>query len=336
MTSSNDDAHVARAVVSASGSGRSAAIPGITNLPTPARLTVGIVSAGRVGTALGEALERVGHVVGAVVARSPQSRRRAATRLPESVVLGLADVVARAELLVIAVPDSELVDVVARIADSGALRPRTLVVHTAGAHGVGVLAPLTALGALPLAIHPAMTFVGSADDVARLAQACFGITAADEVGEAIASALVLEMGGEPVRIAEADRTLYHAALAHGANHLIALVTDAVSALEAAIGGTEGNARAATVDGDPVRLAERILGPLVTASLRNVLDLGRDALTGPVARGDAAAVAAHLDALRALPGGTAPDSLAEAYRTMARRAAHQSNAPHTVFDVLESR
>ncbi len=316
----------------------SAEFAGVSNPPTPARLTVGIVSAGRVGTALGEALERVGHVVGAVVARSPRSRQRATQRLPESQILDLPEVVARAELLIIAVPDADIRDVVADIADSGRLRPRTLVLHTAGAHGVEILAPLTALGALPLAVHPAMTFVGSDDDTARLQQACFGVTAADEVGLAIASALVLEMGGEPVRIAEADRTLYHAALAHGANHLVALVCDAVAAMNAAIEGTAGEASrdAATVDGNSERLAERILAPLLAAALRNVLDLGPDALTGPVARGDAGAVAAHLAALRALPGGDRPTAIAEAYRILARRAATYTDAPRPLIEVLERR
>lgn len=310
---------------------------GVSNLPTPARLTIGIISAGRVGTALGEALERAGHVVGAVVARSQDSRRRAAQRLPESQILGLPDVVARSELLIIAVPDDSISDVVADIMDSGRLRPRTLVLHTAGAHGVDILAPLTALGALPLAVHPAMTFVGTDDDTTRLPQACFGVTASDEVGLAIASALVLEMGGEPVRIAEADRTLYHAALAHGANHLVALVSDAVVAMNAAIEGSEGESgrATATVDGTSERLAERILAPLVTAALSNVLDLGPAALTGPVARGDAQAVADHLDALRALPGGRRPYAIAEAYRILARRAADYTDPPTSLLDVLES-
>lgn len=340
MTSSTDDGR-ARAPHGES------TFAGVSNPPAPARLTVGIVSAGRVGTSLGEALERAGHIVGAVVARSAQSRMRAAERLRDSEILDIPGVVARSELLIISVPDDQLADVVAEIAAAGVLRRGTLVAHTAGAHGVGVLGPLADQGALPLAIHPAMTFVGTGDDTTRLATACFGVTAADEVGTAIASSLVLEMGGEPVRIAEGDRTLYHAALAHGANHLVALVTDAVTILNAAIDGTAGadnttdpdTARTrrdtATVDGDSTRLAERILAPLVTASLQNVLELGPRALTGPVARGDADAVAAHLDALRALPGGTDADSIAEAYRILARRAARNSDTPTRVYDALEA-
>ena len=307
---------------------------GVSNLPTPARLTVGIVSAGRVGTALGEALEKAGHVVAGVVARSPESRARARARLSESEILDLDAVIARSELLLISVPDAVLTRVIGDIAASGAFRPGTLVAHTAGAHGIGILDPLTALGAVPMALHPAMTFVGSDDDTARLHHACFGVTAADEVGDAIVSSLVLEMGGEPVRIAEADRTLYHAALAHGANHLVALIADAVAVLDAAI--DKSGREAATIDGNTSLLAERILGPLVTAALQNVLEMGPAALTGPVARGDAGAVARHLDALRTIRGGPGRDGIAEAYRTQARRAATYISAPAELLDVLEAR
>lgn len=335
MTSPSDDLGP---VVGSAGPARGAYLSGVSNLPAPARLTVGVVSAGRVGTALGAALEKAGHVVGAVVARSEPARRRVAARLPDSEILDLSGVVARSELLILAVPDAQLPSVVDEIARSGALRPRTLVAHTAGAKGVGVLAPLATCGALPLAIHPAMTFVGTDDDTTRLRQACFGITAADEVGFAIAASLVLEMGGEPVRIAEADRALYHAALAHGANHLITLICDAVTALNAAIEGGAGPAGrdAATVDGSATMLAERILGPLVSASLQNVLEMGRSALTGPVARGDAAAVADHLAALGTLPrrSGRPDVEIVDAYRVMAARTAVHADSPIDLLDILE--
>ncbi|NDZ93446.1 DUF2520 domain-containing protein [Streptomyces sp. SID6673] len=314
-------------------------LSGLSNLPAPARLTVGVIATGRVGTALGAALEQAGHVVGAVVARSEGSRRRAADRLPESEILDLSAVVARSELLIIAVPDAALADVIDDVVKAETLRPNTLVAHTAGAKGIGILAPLTERGALPLAIHPAMTFVGTGEDTNRLRQATFAVTAADEVGYAIAQALVLEMGGEPVRIAESDRILYHAALAHGANHLVTLISDAVRALNTAIEGLDGRSArdAATVDGNGIRLAERILGPLVSAALQNVLELGPGALTGPVARGDAAAVADHLAALRALPSDRAGDTdIAEAYRVLARRTAGYTDAPDDLLDVLEAR
>ena len=154
---------------------------GVADPSAPARLAVGLVSAGRVGTALGQALESVGHVVGAVVARSAASRERVAKRLPDSEIFNdPAQVAARSELLILAVPDDVLPDVVTELADGGQVRPGTIVMHVAGAHGTAVLAPLTSRGALGLAIHPAMTFVGGAQDTERMRSACFAITADDE------------------------------------------------------------------------------------------------------------------------------------------------------------
>ncbi len=298
--------------------------------PAPARLTVGIVSAGRVGSAFGVALERAGHVVFGVSAISDASVHRARTRLPESRILPVEEVAASSELLILAVPDSELAGLIRGLASAGVVRPGTLVAHTSGANGVGVLAPLSELGARPLAIHPAMTFTGHDEDLARLANACFGITAADEIGYAIAQSLVIEMGGEPVRVAEEHRTLYHAALAHGSNHLVTVIVDAVAALRAALDGP-GLLGQQVVDDAPGGLAERLLAPLASAALDNALRRGQSALTGPVARGDAAAVAAHLAALDSLD-----PRLAASYRALSLRTAERVDSDAALIELLEER
>ncbi len=298
--------------------------------PAPARLTVGIVSAGRVGSALGAALERAGHVVFGVCAISDASIRRARTRLPDSEILPIEEVAARSELLLLAVPDTELAGLVRGLAGAGVVRASTIVAHTSGANGIGVLAPLAELGALPLAIHPAMTFTGHDEDLTRLGNACFGITAADEVGYAIAQSLVIEMGGEPVRVPEENRQLYHAALAHGSNHLVTVVVDALAALRVALAGP-GLLGQQVVDDQPGGLAERLLAPLASAALDNALRRGQSALTGPVARGDADAVAAHLAALTAVD-----PRLAEGYRALSLRTAERAGTAPAVIELLEGR
>ncbi|MCP9275595.1 Rossmann-like and DUF2520 domain-containing protein [Mycolicibacterium arenosum] len=300
---------------------------GTPNGLRPARLSIGVISAGRVGTALGVALERAEHVVVACSAISHASRQRAERWLPDTPVLPVPDVAARAELLLLTVPDADLAGLVSGLATTEAVRPGTIVVHTSGANGIGVLAPLTDRGCIPLAIHPAMTFTGADEDVARLSETCFGITAADEVGYAIAQSLVLEIGGEPFRVREDARTLYHAALAHGGNHVITVLVDAVEALRAALSGQELLGQEMVVDA-PGGLAERIIAPLARASLENALTRGQNALTGPVARGDAAAVARHLAALAEVD----PD-LAESYRANSLRTAQRAHAPQDVFAVL---
>ena len=293
----------------------------------PARLKVGVISGGRVGTAIGAALERADHVVVACSAISAASRRLSERRLPDTPVLSVPDVADQAELLLLTVPDSELSGIVSGLAATGAVRPGTIVAHTSGANGIGVLAPLTAQGCTPLAIHPAMTFTGGDEDLARLGDTCFGITAADETGYAIAQSLVLEIGGEPFGVREEARTLYHAALAHGSNHVVTLIADAVEALRAALTGQEllGQERPGDAPGG---LAERIIGPLARAALENTLQRGQAALTGPVARGDAAAVAAHLAALDGVDS-----QLAQAYCADSLRTAQRASAPDEVFAVL---
>ena len=77
-----------------------------------------------------------------------------------------------------------------------------------------------------------MTFTGTALDLGRLEECAFGVTGPDAL-RPMAEALVVEMGGEPVWVAETQRAAYHAALAHGSNHLVTLVAEAMEVLAAA-------------------------------------------------------------------------------------------------------
>ena len=272
----------------------------------PARLAVGVVSAGRVGSVLGNALAAAGHQVVAASGVSRSSVIRAAALLPDVPLEPPDQVVERADLVLLAVPDDVLPGLVRGLATAGCFRQGQIVVHTSGAHGVAVLEPAAEHGTLPLALHPVMTFTGRPEDVQRLAACSVGVTAAehDEAGWSVGEALVVEMGADPVRVPEAVRPLYHAALAHGANHLITLVRDSVDVLERA----------------GVKPAERMLGPLLSAALDNALRHGDRALTGPVARGDVGTLRKHLREL----GEHAPE-VVDSYRALAERTAERARA-----------
>ena len=273
----------------------------------PAMLRVGVVGAGRVGSALAAALGRAGHEIVAVSAVSDTSVRRVRRNLPGVAIRPPPEVVAAADLVLLTVPDDVLPGLVTGLAATGAALEGRLVAHASGRHGLAVLEPAVRAGALPLALHPVMTFTGRPDDIDRLAGISFGVTAPDSLRLA-AEALVVEMGGEPVFIAEERRGLYHAALASAANHLVTLVVQAAGLL-----------REAGVD-EPARM----LGPLLEAALDNALELGDAALTGPVARGDADTVASHVRALRA----AAPEAL-PAYLALARLTADRALAAGTL-------
>lgn len=273
----------------------------------PGRLGVGIIGAGKVGAVLGAALRGAEHAIIGVSAVSDASRERAETLLPGVPVLDIQDIIERAELVILAVPDDALGPLVEGLAKLGAWQPGQLVAHTSGRFGVGILHPIRSVGAIPLALHPAMTFTGMSLDLTRLLDCTFGVTA-DAAMLPIAQALVVEMGAEPVAIAEGDRTLYHAALAHASNHLVTLVAQA-SQLLREVG---------------VEAPDRMLGPLLRATLENALASGESALTGPVVRGDVGTVAAHAEALREHDGGSGGDIL-EAYLAMARATARRAGS-----------
>ena len=252
---------------------------------------------------LGAALRRAGHQVVAVSAVSEVSRLRAEALLPGVPILDVPGVVAAAELVVIAVPDDVLPTLVSGLAESGNVRPGQFWAHTSGRFGVQVLAPAAERGAAALAIHPVMTFTGTSVDLARLEDCPFGVTA-DERMRPVAEALVVEMGGEPIWVPEGSRGAYHAALAYGANYLVTLVAQSLELLDRA--GIEHPAR--------------LMAPLLSAALDNALRLGDHALTGPVARGDAMSVAAHLHAIEAVS-----HEAALGYRAMARLTADRAVA-----------
>lgn len=268
--------------------------------PAQRALSIGVVGAGKVGAVLAARLRAAGHPVTAAAGESDASRDRAAALLP-GVPLEKPSAVARGcDLLLLTVPDDMLPNVVRVLADSGALREGQYVVHTSGRHGLAVLAPAAALGAHVIALHPAMTFTGTAVDLDRLDGCVFGLTAGP-AEHALAEQLVTELGGRSTWVPEEMRTLYHAGLAHGANHLVTLVTEAMELLAAA--GSD----------DPAGT----LRPLLEAALDNALAHGDAALTGPIVRGDVKTVAAHLADITANRPDTLPSYVAMARATLDR-------------------
>ncbi|MEX0152809.1 DUF2520 domain-containing protein [Microbacterium sp. LMI1-1-1.1] len=173
------------------------------------RLGVGIIGAGKVGPVVGAALAGAGHALVGITSGSDDDRVEAV--LPGLPVLTAEEVVRRSELVVVAVPHDQLPGLVGGLAELGAWQPGQLVLHTDPAYGTDVLTPALRSGAIPLAIHPAITFTGTSIDLRQLAQGYAAVTAPGPVLP-IAQALAVELGCEPVVIAEADRVAYAEAI----------------------------------------------------------------------------------------------------------------------------
>ncbi len=217
------------------------------------RLGVGTVGAGRVGPVLASALAGAGHALTGISAVSAESRERADAMLPGVPVLTVPEVVERSELVLLAVPDDQLESLVAGLAETGAWQPGQLVAHTSARFGTTVLEPALRRGAIPLAIHPAITFTGTSVDRTRLAGAWFGVTAPAPVLP-IAQALVVEMGGEPLVIGEGDRPAYAEAIETATSFSTAIVEQATGLL-AGVGVDEPG---------------RVIAPLVRSAVENAL------------------------------------------------------------------
>ena len=282
---------------------------------------IGVVGAGRVGAVLSAAFRAAGHDIVAAAGESSASRGRIAALLPGVLRAKPTDVARASDLLLLTVPDDMLENVVTTLVGAGAIREGQVVCHTSGRHGLAVLASATEIGARPIAMHPAMTFTGTGRDLDRLHGCVFGVTAgADE--RALAQSLVADLGGNPVWVPEDKRTLYHAGLAHGANHLVTLVSQAMELL------------AASGADDPAAT----LRPLLNAALDNALESGDAALTGPIVRGDVRTVQAHLDDIAVTAPATIPSYVAMAKATADRAVLDGRLLPiraHTLVSILDA-
>lgn len=191
------------------------------------RLGVGVIGAGRVGPVLAAALAGADHALIGITGGSDPDRVEAV--LPGVPVLTAEEVVRRSELVIVAVPHGELPGLVAGLAELGAWQTGQLVLHTDAAYGVDVLAPAAARGAIPLAVHPAMAFTGTSIDLRQL-RASYAAVTAPAMVLPIAQALAVELGCEPVVVAEADRPAYAEAIGTATEFSAAIVAQAAGLL----------------------------------------------------------------------------------------------------------
>lgn len=191
------------------------------------RLGIGIIGAGRVGPIVGAALAGAGHAITGITSGSDDDR--AAAVLPGVPVLDAQEVTRRSELVIVAVPHDELPRLISGLAELGVWQMGQLVLHTDPAYGTEVLRPAAERGAIPLAVHPAISFTGTTIDLRQL-QAAFAAVTAPAAVLPIAQALAVEMGCEPVVIAEQDRPAYAEAIATASEFSRSIVQQATGLL----------------------------------------------------------------------------------------------------------
>lgn len=197
--------------------------------PRAGRLSIGVIGAGRVGPVLALALAGAGHEIAGVSAISEESRERAETLLPGVPVLEVPEVLKRSELVIFAIPGDQLAGLVHGLTETGAWQPGQIAMHTAPEHGYSIFSPALASGVIPIALHPALIFTGTSIDLGRLTGATIAVTAPTPVLP-IGQALAVEMGAEPIVVAEGDRAAYAEAIEAAGEFSRAVVRQATDSL----------------------------------------------------------------------------------------------------------
>lgn len=242
---------------------------------------IAIAGAGKVGQALGRLLRESGECIVAIACRSPESAAHAAMFVGGGArPVSYREIPQYAAQILIAVPDDAIGEVAGMLAAAGMRHGKVL--HTSGARGPEALAALSAAGVACGTLHPLQTVADPEEGVRVLRGVAFAIDG-DPAAAAWAASLTTLLGGMALHIPAASRPIYHAAAVMGSNYLMALIASAVMLMKEA-GVDEATGR-------------RALEPLARTSIENAFRLGpAAALTGPIARGDAETVRAHLAAL----------------------------------------
>jgi len=205
---------------------------------------------------MAQALAGAGHLLVGITANTTEEIDRCDAMLNGVDVLPLGEILSRAELVLLALPEEELLPTIGGISDDKLWKTGQLVAHTSPAHGLGILSAAANAGVIPLAIHPAMKFSGSSLDLNRMRDSFFAVSA-PKVALPIAQALVIEMGAEPVVIQDEQRAAYAEAFEVSTNLSALVVNQAIGLLEAA--GIEN--------------AIRIVAPSVLSAIEGALNEG---------------------------------------------------------------
>lgn len=277
------------------------------------RPSLGIVGAGRVGQTLAQTLWTRGYTVTAVYSRSTASAIWLAEQVSARAVESAAEVAQNAQVTLLTVPD----EAISAVCEQVALADLTgrAVVHTSGVTPISALISAKRRGALIGGLHPLLP-------VARAGQpfppgVTFSIEADREPLRGWLAGMVDALDGVALWLRPGlDRARYHAAAVLISNYLVTLFAEADALLSPF-----------TAD---EQVARNALLALARATLENIAQVGSTAaLTGPIARGDAATVRLHLDGLR-----RSDPELAEIYRLLGRRTARLAAARGLDADKLK--
>ena len=255
-------------------------------------MKIGVIGGGKVGRCLASYLKE--SLVG-ITANSPEHSRQLAENFATEPCTN-EELVERAEVLLLTVPDRLIGTVAASLASASVSEHATgsapaaqvpqlplagkVFLHCSGSMGLEALAPLQREGAHVGSLHPLQSFAGGATELAGVYMAMDG----DEAACAAAQQIATTVGGHPFQVPAAERAAYHAAACICSNYAVAVEALAQGLMSRWLGNEEA--------------AWQALLPLFKGTAANLQSTTspRTVLTGPIARGDVNTVEKHLAVL----------------------------------------
>ena len=274
-------------------------------------MRIGIIGAGKVGGALCKSLQEAGVNVVGLTAGTEADTLAAAAKFQVKGFASNEELAANSDVLFLTVPDrlvgavaSELAQVFTNRSDAQSLQGKTFF-HCSGSLGLEELKPLAELGADIGSLHPLQSFASADVSFQGIDMAVDGTPEAQQTGQAIAELL----GAQIFVVPAAERKAYHAAACFASNYVVAAMAVAQELMSKWTPTPEAGLAAllALFDG--------------TARNLHQSKLAREALTGPIARGDINTVKAHLAVL--------PPKIAEVYKALGKETICLARANGTI-------
>jgi predicted short-subunit dehydrogenase-like oxidoreductase (DUF2520 family) len=241
-------------------------------------LSINIIGCGRLGQTLAALLKEYIHI-NCILNQSLNSSLAASKFIGAGIPISEYSKITPADIYLIATRDDQIEIACQKLAAINIIKPGNLVFHCSGSLSSDTLSSAHSVGALTASIHPNRSFANPALSITEFAGTfCAVEGAADAIG--ILSNLFKAIGAQIFPIESKFKTVYHAAGCIASNYLVTLSFIANKCYQQA--------------GVPKKIAKQIVNSLMDSTLNNLLTLPhKDALTGPVARGDVKTIADHM-------------------------------------------
>ena len=245
-------------------------------------MRLGFIGAGKVGTALGIYFKEKGFELSGYYSRSADSCIQSAMRTQSNYYSNIGQIVAASDIIFITTSDDQIESVVKQLCEDCCLKPGQLIVHTSGALPSTILSPVKAFGCFVYSMHPLQAFADVDKSASDLSKTYFCVEG-DEEKISVLEGILLTCKNAYFKARPEQKILYHASACMLSNYLVTLIHNSLKLMN-------------DIQIDNTTAFKAML-PLVNSTIQNVLDLGtKDALTGPISRGDIDTVKKQLEAI----------------------------------------